>query len=177
MLSINVAQQLKEPIGANRSYKISDVVAISGDDLRIQGEVGLMRTDRSILVKGPLHGEIELTCGRCLSRFGCRLTLDIEEEYFPTNDIVTGTSLTLPDEPGSFTIDQHNILDLTEAIRQYALMAIPIKPLCRADCAGLCPTCGSNLNQAPCQCPPKSADPRWSELSQRVLATKQKGRN
>ena len=177
MLPINVAQQLKSPIGTVGNYQLDDVVAITGDDLRIQGEVRLMRTDRSILVKGTLHGEIELTCGRCLSRFGCRLTLDIEEEYFPTNDVVTGTSLPLPDEPGCFAIDQHNILDLTEAIQQYALMAIPIKPLCRADCAGLCPTCGRNLNQAPCHCPPKPANLRWSELSQRVLATKQKGKN
>ena len=175
MLLINVAQQLKEPIGTIRDYPVNDVVDITGDDLRVQGEVRLMCTGQSILAKGKLHGEIELTCGRCLSRFGCRLTLNIEEEYFPTNDVVTGNSLPLPDEPGSFTIDQHNILDLTEAIRQYSLMAIPMKPLCHEGCAGLCPTCGSNLNQAPCHCPPQPADPRWSGLSKPVLANKQKG--
>jgi len=42
-----------------------------------------------------------------------------------------------PDEAGCFTIDEHQVIDLTEAVRQYALMAVPMKPLCREDCAGL----------------------------------------
>ena len=84
-------------------------------------------------------------------------------------DMVSGAPLPLPEEPDCFTIDEHNILDLTEAIRQYALLTVPMKPLCHQDCAGLCPTCGINLNQASCDCPPEPADPRWSELSKLVL--------
>jgi len=173
MVQINVSQQLKESIGAVRNYKLSEVVDIVGGGSLVQGEVGLMRTDRSILAKGTLHTEIELTCSRCLTLFGCPLTINIEEEYLPTTDVVTGATLPLPDEPGCFTIDEYNILDLTEAIRQYALLAIPMKPLCSEDCAGLCPTCGCNLNQASCNCPPKPADPRWSELGKLVLANNQ----
>jgi uncharacterized metal-binding protein YceD (DUF177 family) len=104
-----------------------------------------------------------------LSWFSCPLTLNIEDEYFPITDVVTGASLSLPDEPGCFTIDENNILDLTEAVRQYALLATPMKPLCHQDCSGLCPTCGGNLNQASCNCPPRPADLRWSELSKLVL--------
>ncbi len=170
MVQINVSQQLKAPIGSIRNYRVSEVVDIADGNSLVQGEVGLMRTDRSILAKGTLHTETELTCSRCLSLFSCPLTLNIEEEYFPTTDVVTDASLPLPDEPGCFTIDENNILDLTEAIRQYALLATPIKPLCHEDCAGLCPICGGNLNQVPCNCPPKPADARWSELSKLVLA-------
>jgi len=148
-------------------------VDIAGGDSLVQGEIRLMRTDRSILAKGTLQTDIELTCSRCLSLFSCPLTLNIEEEYFPTTDVATGVPVSLPDEPGCFTIDEHNILDLTEAIRQYALLVTPMKPLCREDCVGLCPTCGCNLNQAPCDCPPKPADPRWSEISKLVLANNQ----
>jgi len=169
MVQINVSQQLKDPIGSIRNYVVDETVDIAGGNSPVQGEVGLMRTDRSILAKGTLHTEIELTCSRCLSLFSCPLTLNIEDEYFPTSDTVTGASLPLPDEPGCFTIDEYNILDLTEAIRQYALMAIPMKPLCGEDCAGLCPTCGCNLNQASCNCPSEPADPRWSELGKLVL--------
>lgn len=174
MLQINVAQQFKAPIGSNRDYEVSGMVDIEGANNTVQGEARLTRTDRGILAKGVLHTEIELTCSRCLSLFKCPLTLNIEEEYFPTTDMVTGAPLPLPDEPGCFTINEHNILDLTEAIRQYAIMAIPMKPLCRKDCAGLCPTCGANLNQASCNCPPKPADPRWSELSRLVLTEKER---
>ncbi len=181
MAQINVSQQLKAPIGSIRNYEVNETVNIDGVDDIVQGEVRLMRTDRGILVRGTLHTEIELTCSRCLSLFNYPLTLDIEEEYLPTIDIVTGAALPLADEPGCFTIDEHNILDLTEAVRQYALLTIPMKPLCHQECSGLCPICGANLNHSSCNCPPEPADPRWSELSKLVLtnskasANKEKG--
>jgi uncharacterized protein len=55
---------------------------------------------------------------------------------------------------------------LNEAIRQYALLARPVKPLCWEDCAGICQTCGQNLNQEPCSCPAPEIDPRWSKLTE-----------
>ncbi|MFC1989168.1 DUF177 domain-containing protein [Chloroflexota bacterium] len=165
MLQINVSQLLKEPIGSIRDYRVSEVTDIANGSSLIQGEVRLMRTDHGILVKGTLHTEIELICSRCLSSFSCPLTLDIEEEYFPTTNVVTGTSLPPPDDPERFPIDGNNVLDLTEAVRQYALLIIPMKPLCHEDCAGLCPTCGCNLNQAPCKCHIQPTDPRLSVLS------------
>ena len=166
-MQINVAQLLKAPIGSVQDYEVKRVIDITGDgnSSLVRGKVRLMRTDRSILVKGALDTEVELTCSRCLSPFNCPLTLNIEEEYFPTTDVVSGASLPLPEEPGCFTIDEQHVLDLTEAIRQYALLAIPMKPLCGEDCAGLCSYCGHNLNQGPCGCPPQGVDPRWSDLS------------
>ena len=166
-MQINVAQQLRAPIGSIRDYEVKQVIDVTGDGngSLVQGKVRLMRTDRGILVKGVLDTEVVLTCSRCLSPFNCPLTLNIEEEYFPTTDVVSGASLPLPEEPGCFTIDEQHVLDLTEAIRQYALLAIPMKPLCGEDCAGLCPHCGHNLNLGACNCLPQGADPRWSELS------------
>jgi uncharacterized protein len=166
-MQINVAQLLRASIGSVRDYDIKRVIDITGDGVNslVQGKVRLLRTNRSILVKGTLGTEVELTCSRCLGRFSCPLGINIEEEYYPTADVDTGVAIALPDEPGCFTIDQNHILDLTEAVRQYALLAVPMKPLCKEDCAGLCPFCGHNLNQGPCGCPSQSADPRWAELS------------
>ena len=164
-MSINVSQQLKESIGSVRNYEVSEVVDIAGGGNLVQGELRLMRTDRGILAKGTLHTELEVTCSRCLSLFNCPLALNIEEEYFPKVDVVTGAWLPVPDEPGCFTIDEHHTLDLTEAMCQYALLAIPMKPLCSDNCAGLCPNCGKNLNDGPCDCTSQDTDPRWSELS------------
>ena len=172
-MQINVSQQLKEPIGSTRDYEVSGVVDINGAGTMVRGEVGLMRTDRGILVRGTLHTEAEVTCSRCLASFGCPLVLNIAEEYFPTVDVVSGASVSLPDEPSCFTIDEHHVLDLTEAIRQYALLAIPMKPLCHEDCAGLCPNCGRNLNLALCDCPPQQVDPRWAVLTK--LTSERKG--
>ena len=164
---INVSQQLKEPMGSTRSYKVNETVDVTGDgnSSLVQGEVSLVRTNRGILASGILYTAVKIACSRCLSWFDCSLTLNIEEEYFPTTNVVSGTPVPLPEEPGSFTIDEHHVLDLTEAIRQSALLAIPMKPLCHQDCAGLCPECGHNLNQGACDCLPQAMDPRWFKLS------------
>lgn len=139
MLQINVAQLLREPIGSARDCKVSEAVDITGDGSinAVHGEVRLTRTNRSILVKGTLNTSVELTCARCLSMFSCPLILNIEDEYFPIADVSSGNPLAPPDEPASFTIDERQVLDLTEAVRQYTITAIPMKPLCREDCAGL----------------------------------------
>jgi len=169
MIEINVSQQLKESIGSTRSYKMSDNVDVAGSKCMVQGEIKLIRTDKGILIKGRLNTELEVTCSRCLNLFSCPLTLDIEEEFSPTTDIVSGAVLPFPEEPGSFTINEHHVLDLREAVRQYALLALPMKPLCREDCAGLCSRCGHNLNQGPCNCQHQIVDPRWSKLKELAL--------
>jgi uncharacterized protein len=167
---INVSGLLKSSLGSKRSYRINDTVSISGGDSLVQGGVWLTRTDRGILVKARLNTEVEVSCSRCLSSFGYPLKLNFEEEYFPAVDVVSGRSLPLPDEPGCFVISESHVLDLTEAVRQYALLAIPMKPLCREGCAGLCPTCGRNLNLGVCDCPPQGLDPRLAGL-RKLLST------
>jgi uncharacterized protein len=101
----------------------------------VQGDVRLTRTNRSILVKGRVSTTIYMDCARCLNSFYCPVVLDFEEEYFPTHTI-SGFDLP-PDEEDMFTIDENQTIDLTEIIRQYALIAIPMKPLCSDDCKGL----------------------------------------
>ena len=168
-MQIDVSQLFKEPIGSIRQYEINETIDIDGGNHEIQGEIKLVRAGQSILVKGTLHTEVEVTCSRCLSLFRCPLVLNIEEEYFPIMDLVSGAPITLPEAPGCFTIDEHYILDLNNAIHQYIMLAIPMKPLCREDCAGICPTCGHNLNQGHCGCLPQEADPRWFGLDKLTL--------
>jgi uncharacterized protein len=166
-MQINVSQLLREPIGAVRDYQVDGIIHDIGDGkgYPVRGMCQLLRTQRSVLARCTLNTEVELTCSRCLSQFLYQMTLNFEEEYLPTIDAVSGAPLPLPEEASTFTIDEHHILDLTEAIRQYALLAVPMKPLCRKECAGLCPNCGKNLNQGPCDCPAQNIDPRWSKLT------------
>ena len=166
-MQINVSQLLREPIGSTRDCSVNEAADISGDgkEYQVQGNVQLMRTQRSILVKGSLHTEVDLICSRCLSHFRHPLTLRLEEEFLPTVDVASGAPLPSPDDAGTFTIDDHHILDLTEAIRQYVLLFVPMKPLCHKECAGLCHNCGKNLNLGQCDCPVQDIDPRWSELT------------
>jgi uncharacterized protein len=181
-MEINVSQLLKEPVGSKRTYRVDESAGDAENTSRVEGTVGLVHTDRSILAQGTLNTEVELTCSRCLGLFICQLAFDIEEEYFPTRDVFSGAPVAAPQDSGSFTIDEHHVIDLTEAIRQYVLLATPMKPLCSAECAGLCPTCGHNLNQGPCNCPPQEIDPRWAKLyrlaqaNDEIPAERQQGR-
>jgi len=164
MTQINVAQLLKSPIGATRRHEVDERLMIGEAECLVKGELTLMRTNRGILVTGQVKTNMELTCSRCLELFGCPLTMDIQEEYFPTMDVNTGASLPPLEDPAAFTVDHNNTLDVAEAIRQYALLAVPMKPLCKEDCAGLCATCGANLNVGACHCPPNVVDSRLAGL-------------
>lgn len=155
MMQLNTAQLLKEAIGASRSYEINDDLNFTEEEItkgHVRGDVKLIRTDKGILVKGSLEGHNNLMCSRCLNYFEYPLRLEIEEEFFPSIDVSRGISLPLPEDSSAFMIDGHHVLDLSEAVRQYALLDLPMKPLCRPDCGGLCPDCGANLNQGRCQC-------------------------
>jgi uncharacterized protein len=163
---INVAQLLKEAIGATRVFEIDEALYLDETtQCHVQGEVEFLRTRRGILVRGTFTGTSRLVCSRCLDSFEYPLIFRIEEEFLPSVDVTSGVPLPLDDDPATFTIDDRHVLDLSEAIRQYALLAIPMKPMCRPDCAGLCPQCGANLNQQRCHCPPSSGNPLLDELT------------
>jgi uncharacterized protein len=175
-MQINVSQLLKSAIGTQREYDISDYLdLIEGSEKSlIEGNVKLTRTNRGVLAKGHFKAKIKIDCSRCLKTFEYPLDILIEEEFFPVIDVISGFALPLPEEPGYFTIDEHHILDLSEAVRQSSLLAMPMKPLCRVDCAGLCTECGQDLNEGECDCAKQNIDPRWAKLVKLAAANKKK---
>lgn len=167
-MQFNVAQLLKEPTGSTRRHHL--VVDIEGIDEGIkplsplEGDMELIRTTDGILVTGKLQTKVELICDRCLEPFAANISIALQEEFRPTIDIITGISLHDTDEE-STRIDESHTIDLTEVVRQDLLLALPMHPLCRPDCAGLCPHCGKNLNEGPCECQ-KPPDPRLAVLKE-----------
>jgi uncharacterized protein len=160
-MRINVAQLLKEPIGSSRSYHIEE--HLGTDDINfVNGDVVLIHTNRGIIVRGKITALVKGICSRCLKPIDCEVNYNFEEEALP--GVPTPEGLSSTGQYDNLTIDEGHTMDLSEAIRQYALLATPAKPLCRLDCAGICPTCGHNLNQEPCQCPSHAKDQRWSKL-------------
>ncbi len=174
-LTFNVAQLLKEPYGATRIGDVSVPFSMLLPDLQlaeldpleaapvIEGEVQLMHSTEGVLVQGTLSVEISLPCSRCLDPVSVPLDIDVEENFCPTIDIITGQSIVPEEEDEALWIDEHHILDLTEVLRQDTLVAIPLVVHCREECLGLCPTCGKNLNEGSCECRPEP-DPRWTSL-------------
>lgn len=171
-LQFNVSQLLKEPTGATRSY---EVMARAADNLAedvsfvspITGQVRLVHTGPNIMVTGELQADIEKICGRCLAAFTTPVAVEIEEMFYPAVDVLTGASLPRPEDADEANrIDERHILDLSEVTRQEFLLESESFRYCRADCKGLCPHCGEDLNQGPCNCQEENIDSRWARLQE-----------
>ena len=67
------------------------------------------------------------------------------------------------------------LMEPSGSIREYASMAVPMNPVCRLDCAGLCHKCGANLNESSCVCDKVSRDPRWDALSETIATVPDRG--
>ncbi len=134
--SINVTQLLREPVGSSQSC---DVNGLLGDDIDgcVEGTAKMIRTGRGVLVRCELNADIRLICSRCLEGFSCPLELAAEEEFVRVADMSDDSSISSREQPEEFTIDDRNIVDLDELIRQYVLLNLPMKPLCRPDCPGM----------------------------------------
>lgn len=157
----NVAQLLKEPTGSSRRYDLrEDIEGIDADLVMkepLVGQIEMIRTAEGILVRGTLTTAAEVECSRCLEPFVERIEFDIDEEFHPSVDIHTGVALPWTEE--ATRIDESHTIDLTEIVRQNIFLALSMRPICRPDCAGLCPQCGKNLNEGPCSCQEEALDP------------------
>jgi len=119
----------------------------------------LLRQGDDVFLNGSLTGGLECVCSRCLERARLPLRLPIRTAYVPrgedddedADEDEGGAGSGANDDAGVAYFDGDQI-DLGPELREQILLAVPISPLCREDCAGLCPVCGGNRNQVPCTC-------------------------
>ncbi len=169
----NVSQLMMEPGGSTRMYEVDeDVPSRQGDEAQhYEGTVKLFKTDRGIWVSLDLDSQTSCPCSRCLEKFSQPIRVVIDEEFFPRYDPQTGRALVgLSDTEANFSIDANHTLDLSEAIRQYSTLNVPLKPTCREDCKGICAVCGTNRNDVECRCDAEVRDSRWGVLFDMAVA-------
>jgi uncharacterized protein len=145
--TFNVAGLLREPPGASRSHRLRDHYVALGPEVELagplDGEIRLQRTNRGILVRGSVGAALRRTCARCLEPFVEEVVVDVAEEFLPSVDPSSGAALAAPaDDEQVLPIDAHHDIDLTVVLHDELLLTEPLTPLCRPDCAGLCPICG-----------------------------------
>ena len=163
----NVSQLLMESPGAKRTVEIDDRLALTDQEREshIRGAARLLRSPGGIWVSAVLQTTVFCDCSRCLRWIEQPLQLEIEEEFLPTVDVSTGAAVHHgAEEAESFYLDNTHILDLREALRQYAALNLPMKPVCREECAGICPSCGADRNDSRCECDQGNRDSRWGPL-------------
>jgi len=176
-VEFNVAQLMKEAMGAKRKYEFGMPLLQLSEPLAgdpgvllahdVQGTIQFTRLRGQIRAQGQAAADVDLQCSRCLEPFVSRVETPLDELFRQTVDVASGTALPeTPDEDVDvFEIDHNHMINLTEPVRQALLVMLPMRPLHDDACRGLCPTCGTNLNLTQCDCPTEEVDPRLAGLS------------
>jgi uncharacterized protein len=170
-MKISVAPLLKQPYGATAEYDLTEEVITERSEhaglleagvFSISGGVVCTHTQPGVYAAGTARADAHLECSRCLKRFDHRVPLEFRELYYATIDVVTGARLPPPPRD-AYTIGHDFLIDFTPLLREHVILELPLKPLCEAKCAGICPICGIDQNVRPHRHEPES-DERWSGL-------------
>ena len=121
---------------------------------------------QDIRLRGKLSAGLELQCARCLEPVKQDVKREFELLYRPLGADAGRDELSVTDAEAEIGYYQSDGLLLEDVLREQVLLALPLKVTCRADCKGLCPQCGKNLNQEQCSCSTEIEDPRWAALKE-----------
>jgi uncharacterized protein len=127
------------------------------DDEALVLDVLLERVPEGIVVRGAVRAPWTAPCRRCLRPVSGEVDCELQELFEAS-----------PLEGETYPLE-HDQIDLAAPIRDTVVLELPLAPLCRDDCAGLCPVCGRDNNEEACSCDRTTSDPRWAALSQLEL--------
>lgn len=125
----------------------------------VELRLDIQQAGADVVVRGEVQGQAELTCRRCL-----------EPVLYPIDEDVTfvyraGVAPVEAEAEEVYPLpEKASQLDLTEAVREHVLLAVPEFVNCDDACRGFCPQCGANLNETTCECRTEGEDPRWAAL-------------
>ncbi len=125
--------------------------------------LSVLRDKDDVLVQGHLRVRVPQTCGRCLESLPVDVTAQVDSRFCP-RPLVRGEELELAPDDLEVDFYADDLLDLDRLIQTEAELGLPMKPVCRSDCRGLCPVCGGNRNVTPCACVERLPDPRLATL-------------
>ncbi|MEA2716706.1 MAG: hypothetical protein QOI99_1023 [Actinomycetota bacterium] len=155
---VNVADLVHKPAARRRERlrgTLADLrvgVAEVPADHDVDVETTLEWVTDGLLASGHISAPWHADCQRCLGPADGRIEFEFRELF--EREARDGESYRLG----------HDSIDMEPLVREQVILELPLVPLCRADCAGLCPTCGADLNLGPCGCVTTGLDPRWAAL-------------
>lgn len=151
-LRLNVGYLFNKPIGTSREIPV-DLDQFDFEDLtarNLESLVKVSRTREGLLLQVTAKAGLETSCVRCLDNFFMPVDVEFEELYQFPSRYREETDLILPED---------GYIDLKPLYREYFILVLPIKQLCKPDCKGLCVVCGVNLNETTCEHQAKEASP------------------
>lgn len=155
MLRVAIRDLQRGPVETHGELAPSDAV-FAGLALPLAGPVSvdgqLQATDGDdFLWRGAIQATVRIACRRCLTEVEYRMARDV--------DVLLSSDPDAADDPSVYPLPEAAVqVDLTGVVREELVLDLPAFVLCREDCAGLCPSCGADLNAGPCGCA-RSAEP------------------
>ena len=127
-------------------------------------DIEMYKAGEKLILKGFFSGGLLLECDRCLRKYHRDLKHDfrlfLKSESFDEDKV----DLELSEDDMEVGFIDGESLDLDEVIKEQVYLSLPLKSLCRDNCKGLCPLCGSDLNETDCKCDKKQVHPGFSKL-------------
>jgi uncharacterized protein len=157
-LFVNVGFVAQQSIGYSRDFDFEVPSVLLKPDFHVknlEGRIILSRTSEGLLARGRFRADFDTTCGRCLDSFTLNLETDFTELIAFASHAREDTELIYPED---------GQIDFTPMVGEYLMIEIPINPICKTTCKGLCPICGNNLNIEQCDHGPEPVDPRLETL-------------
>jgi uncharacterized protein len=170
-VDINIAPLLKQPLGTRVELDVAESpIDPRGDNaglldasiVDIDAKLHATHTNPGPLFEGAADAHVAATCARCLKPIDAPVHADFAEQYYATVPVDTGVGVV--EAPlDAKTIGSDFKVDLVPLLREELILVTPVAALCRADCAGLCPVCGIDLNERP-HAHDEVIDERWTAL-------------
>jgi uncharacterized protein len=149
-----------------------DALPAADGDFRVVEPVDLSirvtKDAQKVRLVGRLKTVLEVECSRCVEPFRVPVDAELDQMFLPEGAEITAASDDDEDDgqqaDAGVSFYKEDTIDLGELMRDEFYLALPMKPLCRPDCKGLCPICGVNWNRETCTCRAEWTDPRLDSL-------------
>lgn len=164
---IDLSRTTKETIDFEKTFAPDeldlDEQTSMSEPLSARGNI--RRRGEEAFLRGTIKGGVSVNCSRCLKEAVVPVETEISAHLVTLEQYTAQKAERLNDEEDFQTevYDGVNV-NLAEIVREQILVDLPVKNVCREDCRGLCPQCGTNLNEQECSCPQNDIDPRWAAL-------------
>jgi len=143
-------------------------IDLDTESVRVAGEISvvgeLSKNAAKTDVKGSITASLEIDCTRCLTPIKRELDVVFQADFVDKEMFPGGKETHLERTDLDTDVIEGNELDLAQVAREQILLNLPEQVLCREDCKGICPTCGTDLNEGECRCGEDNIDPRWAAL-------------
>jgi DUF177 domain-containing protein len=128
----------------------------------VNGKIRLAGNE--VFVNGHIDARAQVECDRCLKPIELPVSADFELEYITPSEYESSAVAELTEAEMSVAVFDGEAIDVDEIVKEQILLAVPTRMLCREDCKGICPECGTDRNTGDCNCETKEIDPRWAAL-------------